>query len=127
MLVDSDVMIWHLRGYVRATERLNALTPLTISTITYMELLQGMRNRAELAALQKSLALRNTRQLPITAPISERAIELMDDLWFSQRLGMADALIAATALVHGLPLLTGNVKHFNAIPQLAIERFNVSN
>jgi predicted nucleic acid-binding protein len=36
---------------------------------------------------------------------------------------MADALIAATALEHGLPVLTGNVKHFAAVPGVLIEGF----
>jgi predicted nucleic acid-binding protein len=36
---------------------------------------------------------------------------------------MGDALIAATAMERGLPVLTGNVKHFAAIPGLIIERF----
>ncbi|MGB4117385.1 MAG: hypothetical protein WBK51_12655 [Polaromonas sp.] len=33
---------------------------------------------------------------------------------------LGDALIAATALEHGLQLLTGNVKHFNAIDGLKV-------
>ena len=39
-----------------------------------MELLQGMRNRTELMALQKSLALRKAERLPLTPAITERAI-----------------------------------------------------
>ena len=38
---------------------------------------------------------------------------------------MGDALIAATALEHRLPLLTGNVKHFAAIEHLVVEAFIV--
>lgn len=37
---------------------------------------------------------------------------------------MGDALIAATALEHGLPVLSGNVKHFAAIQGLLIEGFS---
>ena len=36
-----------------------------------------------------------------------------------------DTEIAATALEHKLTLLTGNVKHFSAIPNLQIERFDL--
>ena len=54
MLVDSDVLIWHLRGLARATQRLDQLPHLTISAITWLELLQGMRSRAEMQAVQKS-------------------------------------------------------------------------
>jgi predicted nucleic acid-binding protein len=44
MLVDTDVLIWHLRGLPNATQRLDQLSNLTISAITYLELLQGMGN-----------------------------------------------------------------------------------
>ena len=125
MLVDTDVLIWHLRGLPRATQRLDRLPRLTISAITWLELLHGMRNRAELQAVQKSLALRNTEQLPVTPAITIRAISLMENLSLSHGLGMGDALIAATALEHGLPLLTANVKHFGPIDGLIIERFDM--
>ncbi len=123
MLVDSDVLIWHLRGLPRATQRLDRLPRLTISAITYLELLQGMRNRAELLAVQRSLAMRNTERLPVTPMITERAIDLMERLSLSHGLGMGDALIAATALEQGLPLITGNIKHFSPIEGLTIDRF----
>lgn len=58
MLVDTDVLIWHLRGYRQAAQRLDRLAELTLSVISYLELIQGMRNKAELAAVQKMLALR---------------------------------------------------------------------
>ena len=37
-----------------------------------------------------------------------------------------DALIAATALTHALPVLTANARHFEAIQGLAVERFDPS-
>jgi predicted nucleic acid-binding protein len=36
---------------------------------------------------------------------------------------MGDALVAATALDHGLPVLTADVKHFGAFDGLKIEAF----
>lgn len=48
MLVDTDVLIWHLRCYPNATRRLDELGALTLSAISYLEVLQGMRNKAEL-------------------------------------------------------------------------------
>ena len=41
----------------------------------------------------------------------------------SHGLQMGDALIAATALDHGLLVLTANVKHFSAVEGLEIEAF----
>lgn len=124
MLVDTDVLIWHLRGLPRATQRLDQLPRLTISAITWLELLQGMRSREELLAVQKSLAMRNTEQLPVTPAITHRAVALMENLTLSHGLRMGDALIAATALEHDQPLLTANLKHFAPIDGLLVERFD---
>lgn len=123
MLVDTDVLIWHLRGFPKAIQRLDRLPNLTISAITWLELLQGFRNRVEMQAVQKSLQMRNTERLPVTPAITERSIELMEALALSHGLQMGDALIAATALEHNLTVLTANTKHFAAIERIKIEPF----
>ena len=51
-LVDTDVLIWHLRGYPQATRRLDQLGALTLSAISDLEVLQGMCNKAELAGVR---------------------------------------------------------------------------
>ena len=123
MLVDTDVLIWHLRGYPQATRRLDELGSLTLSAISYLEVLQGMRNKAELVAVKKMLQHRAATLLPVSDAITQRAIELMESLTLSHGLQMGDALIAATALDHGLPVLTANVKHFGAVDGLTVEAF----
>jgi len=123
MLVDTDVLIWHLRGNPQAARWLDRLQPLTISSVSYLEVLQGMRNKAELVAVQKMLQQRKADVRPITEAITRRATVLMETMTLSHGLQMGDALIAATAMERGLPVLTGNVKHFAAIPGLIIERF----
>ena len=45
MLVDSDVLIWYLRGLPKATLFLDALPAIRLSAISYMELVQGLRNK----------------------------------------------------------------------------------
>lgn len=123
MLVDTDVLIWHLRGHAKARQRLDTLASLNLSAVTYCELLQGLRNKAELAAIKKMLDLRGATLLPVTDAITWRAIDLLESLTLSHGLQMGDALIAATALEHRLPVLTANLKHFAAVPDLAIEAF----
>ena len=123
MLVDTDVLIWHLRGYQQAAQRLDRLFGLTLSAISYLERIQGRRNKAELAAVQKMLALRKADVLPLTAAITQRAVNLMEALALSHGLQIADALIAATAIEHNLTLLTGNIKHFRSVEGLQIEHF----
>ena len=123
MLVDTDVLIWHLRGYAQATRRRDQLDALTLSAVSYLEVLQGMRNKAELAAVKKMLERRAATLLPLSEAITLRAIDLMESLALSHGLQMGDALIAATALEHGLPVLTANVKHFSPVEGLTVEAF----
>lgn len=123
MLVDTDVLIWHLRGYPQAARRLDALPNLILSAVSYLELLQGMRNKAELLALKQMLERRSARVLPVTEAITRHAIELMESFVLSHGLQMADALIAATAIERQMPVLTGNVKHFSALTGLRVEAF----
>lgn len=123
MLVDTDVLIWHLRGYPSATRRLDELGALTMSAISWLEVLQGMRNKAEFVAVKKMLDKRAARLLPVTEAITHRATELMESLTLSHGLQMGDALIAATAIEHQLAVLTANFKHFGAVQGLVIEPF----
>ncbi len=124
-LVDTDVLIWHLRGYSQATVRLDLLPALVISSVSYFEILQGMRNKVELQAFKKMLALRQAQLLPLTPAITALAGDLLEELTLGHGLGMGDALIAATALEHGLVVLTANTKHFAAVDGLKLDVFLV--
>jgi predicted nucleic acid-binding protein len=123
MLIDSDVLVWLTRGHVGAAERLSALSAWRISAVTYIELAQGCRDKAELARLKKGLAARSTEIVPITPAISQRAAELIDGLALSHGLRLADALIGATAIELQATLITANVMHFSAVDGLRIEAF----
>jgi predicted nucleic acid-binding protein len=123
MLIDSDVLVWLTRGHVGAAQRLQQVNPLRISVVTYIELAQGCRDKVELARLKKGLAARRTEVIQVTPAISQRAAELVDALALSHGMRLADALIGATAIEHGLTLITANAKHFGAISGLNIEAF----
>lgn len=123
MLIDSDVLVWLTRGNLPAAQRLHAIGPWRISVVTYIELAQGCRDKAELARLKKGLAARRTEIMPITPAISSRAADLIDALALSHGMRLADALIGATSIEHGLTLVTGNVKHFGAVSGLQLEAF----
>ena len=123
VLIDSDVLIWLTRGHAGAKTRLMQIKPWRISTITYIELAQGCRSKEELQRAKRGLAVQQTQVLPLTPAISERAVALIDAHALADGLQLADALIAATALEHGLTLLTGNTRHFAVVEALKIERF----
>jgi predicted nucleic acid-binding protein len=123
VLIDSDVLVWLTRGHVGAAERLHTLTPWRISAVTYIELAQGCRDKAELARLKKGLAARQTTIVQISPAISQRAMEIIDTLALSHGMRLADALIGATAIELQATLITANIKHFSAVDGLQIETF----
>ncbi len=123
MLIDSDVLVWLTRGHVGAAKRLHAIKVWRISAVTYIELAQGCRDKAELARLKKGLAARNTEIVQLTPAISQRASALIDELAQSHCMRLADALIGATAIEIQTTLLTANIKHFSAVQGLTIEEF----
>ena len=123
VLVDSDVLIWTLRGHPPAVAKMEGLADWHISAVSYMELAQGCRNKAELKAMQKAFKSEGNDVLPITQGISDMACNLVEKYALSHSLHMADALIAATAIDHSLPLLTANAKHFSAVAGLRVQVF----
>ena len=123
MLIDTDVLIWMTRGHAGAAARLQSLMPWRISAVTYIELAQGSRNKQELARIKKGLALSRTEILPLTAAISDRAMQLIDIYALSHSLQLGDALIAATAMEHNLTVFTANGKHFTPVDGLQVEVF----
>jgi hypothetical protein len=123
MLIDTDVLIWYIRGNRKAFKALEALEGFRISVVTYIELVQGLRNKAELNTLKNFLQAKAIPILHVTDSISATAMFLVEQHHFSHSLELADALIAATALGHGLPLLTGNVKHYQVVKNLVMKKF----
>ena len=123
MLIDTDVLIWMTRGHAGAAQRLSQSMPWKLSAVTYIELAQGCRSKAELMRLKKGLEFARAEIIPLSAAISDAAMALIDAYALSSKLQLGDALIAATALEHGYGLLTGNGKHFTHLPGLKVERF----
>jgi predicted nucleic acid-binding protein len=110
-LLDSDVLIWLLRGRQETVRRLEDLGgPFGISTISRAEIWAGAREdeHRQIEDLFLSLA---------TYPVDGAVADLAGRFLRLYRRGghgveLADTLIAATAVVHGLALVTYNVSHF---------------
>ena len=77
-----------------------------------MELLQGSRNKNELINLKTFLEEMDFNMLPLTENTGHRASIYMEQYVLKSGMRMADALIAATALVHGMTVVTRNVADF---------------
>lgn len=123
VLIDSDVLIWLTRGNASAVAVVQNTPDWVISAVSYMELAQVCRNKTELKAMQKAFKSSENDVLPITPSISNLACTLVEKYALSHSIHMADALIAATAITHSLPLMTANNKHFSAIDGLRIQVF----
>lgn len=123
LLVDTDVLIWYLRGNDKAYELIENLNGFSISVVTYMELVQGMRNKHELNHLRQALRGWNAGVVYLSEEISAKAMFSVEQHFLSHSLELADALIGATAVAHGLPLLTGNARHYKALSSLEIRKF----
>jgi predicted nucleic acid-binding protein len=113
MLVDSDVLIAHLRGSTAARDWLveaRSCGRLAVSVVSIVEIVGGMRSaeRREVWRLFSAF-----RVEPATEIVARRAGELMRQYRRSHRgIGLGDYLLAATADVNGLQLVTLNVRHF---------------
>ena len=52
LIFDSDVLIWFLHGNENARKKVLTEAPFKISAVSYMELVQGMKNKKELSAFK---------------------------------------------------------------------------
>jgi predicted nucleic acid-binding protein len=119
-LVDSDILIAHLRGVTAARDWLEAARresgPLAISAVSIAEVAGGMRS-GERREVNRLLAA--MRRVPLSESVAWRAAGFMRTYRRSrQGIGLGDYLIAGTADVEGLELATLNVKHFPMFPGL---------
>jgi len=122
-LIDTDVLIWYLRGNDNAYKLIHNLGHFCISSITYMELVQGMRNKEELRALQKTLKQWNVKTIFISEEISAKALFYMEEYFLSHSMQLADSLIASTATQYGMELVTANDKHYKILKELELKVF----
>jgi len=123
VIIDTDVLIWYMKGNEKAFRSIDRSHTLSISVVTYMELVQGMRNKIELINLRKALLGWNAQILYISEEISAKAMFYMEQHYLSHSMQLADALIGATAVAYGLPLLTANDRHYKVLKDVQIEKF----
>lgn len=112
-LLDSDVLIWLLRGRRQTVDLVDELTDESApacSALSRYEVEVGM-HPSEAAATQQ--LFQNLEVLPVDSTIAAQAAQLVRQ---SKKRGKTidpfDALIAATCLEHDLSLVTYSPKHF---------------
>ncbi len=119
MILDSNILIYSvdpaysdLLSYLDATS-----APIYVSLISHLEVL-GYHRLREIDRIDLTNLLSNTIALPITREVIDTAIELRRQ----RKRSLADSIIAATALIHSMPVLTNNVADFTDINGLQVIR-----
>lgn len=123
MLFDTDVLIWVFRGDAKAARFVDAIEERRISVISYMELIQGARNRQELKRIKSFLSDYQIEIVPLSENIGHRASIYVEEHGLQMALSASDAIIAATAAELGLTLCTANQKHYKPIKDLGLKIF----
>jgi tRNA(fMet)-specific endonuclease VapC len=125
-LLDSDTLIEVLRGNRNAAAAFSAhlaTTTLSASAITSAELYHGAARSSDPArrAADVSSLFMRVAVIPIDEHIAERYGQVKAALQHAgQVIADFDILIGATALVHGLTLVTHNTRDFRRIPNLVL-------
>ena len=109
-LIDTDVFIDHLRGARRLP--IADADAVSYSVVTLCELFAGSKVDEETVRL----LLAPFAALNIDPALAEQAGRIRRETGTR----IADALIAATALAHGLTLMTRNKRDFDRVPNLMV-------
>ena len=119
-ILDTDIAIDFLRRREYARVLLNHWAGeglLAISTLTHLEIYQGMRGGEEGAT---NAFLDGLVSLVVNVPIARRAGSILGAFRLKgTTIGIGDAIVAATALQFEVPLLTNNVSHY-PFPNLTV-------
>lgn len=109
MFLDTSIFIWAFRGNKKAILLLDETNEIFISSVVYIELIQGAKNKQELRAIDKSLNMLQVEIVEINEAISLQATELVKTYFHSHAIELADALIGSTALLYKRGLVTCNI------------------
>ena len=125
VLIDTNIASFVFKGSDYAAPYLPLLTgqELALSFMTIAELFQWaiLRQWGDRRLVQLEQYLANYVVIPVDQPLCRAWAQIRAD---RQRMGRIissqDAWIAATAIRHGLPLVTHNMKDFQDIPNLQL-------
>lgn len=123
MIFDTDMFIWVQRGNTEASKLMEVADEKFLSIQTYMELLQGARNKTQHKYTKDFLSSFSFEVLPLTENIGHRAAIYVEEYALSSDVRSGDALIAATAVENNMTLVSSNVKHFKVINELKFQPF----
>jgi predicted nucleic acid-binding protein len=111
ILLDTDVLVDFFRGHAKAVAFVNAhAARIILSSIVVAELYAGVKGASEQTTLDNFVSL--FRVVPVTAEIAKAGGLYKRDYGASHGVGLADAILAATAEVENAELKTLNTRHY---------------
>jgi predicted nucleic acid-binding protein len=111
ILLDTDILVDFLRGHSKAMAFVNAsFARIILSTIVVAELYAGVKGDAEHTVLEDFVSL--FRIVPVNVNIAKAGGLYKRDYGKSHGVGLADAILAATAEAETAELKTLNIKHY---------------
>ncbi len=111
ILLDTDVLVDFFRGHSKAVAFINAHSArIILSSIVVAELYAGVKRDSEQTALENFVSL--FRVVPLRAEIAKAGGLYKRDYGKSHGVGLADAILAATAEAENAELKTLNTKHY---------------
>ena len=124
-LVDTDWIVDYLKGKQKSVEILQKLFDegLYVSMISIAEIYEGIVDAKDKEQIEKSLDdfLEGVIILNLNEDICRKFGKIRNDMRKrGEMIGDFDILIASTAIVHGLKLITGNKAHFTRIKEVEI-------
>lgn len=129
-LIDTTVLSPYFARNQAAIDLLKQLTPdgIAVSILAYLEAYQGVIERPDPVASRRRFDafFRSVPILPISPAVARRCAEIRSMLkkqGRSPRRRAFDLVIAATALEHGLAVVTHNTQDYQDIPNLVRYQF----
>jgi len=123
MLYDTDILIWIQRGNTKAAKLLERDSDKYLSIQSYMELLQGAKNKTQHKYVKDFINEFEFAILPLTENIGHRALIYVAEYTLSSDMRAGDAIIAATAIENNMTLVSSNIKHFKVVKELQLKTF----
>ena len=123
MIYDTDILIWVQRGNNKAAKLIDKDDDKYLSIQSYMELLQGAKNKTHHKYIKDFINEFEFSILPLTENIGHRALIYVEEYALSSNMRAGDAIIAATAIENNITLVSSNVKHFKVVKELQLKIF----
>lgn len=123
MIYDTDILIWVQRGNEKAAKLIEKDDDKYLSIQSYMELLQGAKNKTHHKYVKDFISEFDFFILPLTENIGHRALIYVEGYALSSNMRAGDAIIAATAIENNIILVSSNVKHFKVVKELQLKAF----